>query len=404
MAQIPLNTQFIGLADTVDTTERRSALINSESAAYTMQDIIDSVGGGLEGSSYVFVAADGTDVENAAALKEAYDLAETKVVIETITNNIPLFYMNPQFNVSSSVPNTSVSVNFNYPFPYPSGQTYDWVINGVTYSGYLNSYVGNVLSISFFGVPNGNYNNLAILSEIGVPATVIVAPGLYNFGTDFIADKPYVNIVSLDGNRSVILNGVGTIQVDADDIFVKGIDVKDKPFIVSSNLITTVIENCKGGDYSFSDPNSIGLACILNNCEAEDYSFGYRGNVTGTLTNCKGGDYSFGASQTTSYSQSTGTFIECEAGQQSFEYWNSYTATPVTAKGQYIRCKGGDYSFGSGSQNAYNYNKIDGLMLNCQSSKFTLDTSGTGLVLYCLSNNFGIFTPINFGFTVQDNL
>jgi hypothetical protein len=170
MAQIPLNTQFIGLAETVDTTERRSALINAESAAYTMQDIIDSIGGGLEGSSYLFVTADGTDVENAAALKEAYDLAETKVVIETITNNIPLFYMNPQFNVNSSVPNTSVSVNFNYPFPYPSGQTYDWVINGVTYSGYLNSYVGNVLSISFFGVPNGNYNNLAILSEVGVPA------------------------------------------------------------------------------------------------------------------------------------------------------------------------------------------------------------------------------------------
>ena len=44
MAQIPLNTQFIGLAATVDTTERRSATINAESAAYTMQDIIDTAG------------------------------------------------------------------------------------------------------------------------------------------------------------------------------------------------------------------------------------------------------------------------------------------------------------------------------------------------------------------------
>lgn len=42
MSTIPLNTQFIGLASTVDTTERRSALINAESQAYTMQDIVDT--------------------------------------------------------------------------------------------------------------------------------------------------------------------------------------------------------------------------------------------------------------------------------------------------------------------------------------------------------------------------
>ena len=39
MATIPSGTQFIGLAATVDTTERRSASINAESAAYTMQDL-----------------------------------------------------------------------------------------------------------------------------------------------------------------------------------------------------------------------------------------------------------------------------------------------------------------------------------------------------------------------------
>ena len=37
MSTIPSGTQFIGLASTVDTTERRSATINAESAAYTMQ-------------------------------------------------------------------------------------------------------------------------------------------------------------------------------------------------------------------------------------------------------------------------------------------------------------------------------------------------------------------------------
>ena len=47
MAIIPNNEQFIGLSASVDTTERRSALINAESAAYTMQDITDTVSAGL---------------------------------------------------------------------------------------------------------------------------------------------------------------------------------------------------------------------------------------------------------------------------------------------------------------------------------------------------------------------
>ena len=42
MAIIPNNQQFISLSPTVDTTERRSALINAESQAYTMQDITDT--------------------------------------------------------------------------------------------------------------------------------------------------------------------------------------------------------------------------------------------------------------------------------------------------------------------------------------------------------------------------
>jgi hypothetical protein len=43
MAQIPLNEQFIGLSASVDMTERRSAIINAQSQAYTMQDVIDTV-------------------------------------------------------------------------------------------------------------------------------------------------------------------------------------------------------------------------------------------------------------------------------------------------------------------------------------------------------------------------
>lgn len=46
MATIPLGTKFTGLSADYPTVERRSALINSESQTYTMQDIIDTVPAG----------------------------------------------------------------------------------------------------------------------------------------------------------------------------------------------------------------------------------------------------------------------------------------------------------------------------------------------------------------------
>jgi hypothetical protein len=43
MAQIPLDEKFVGLSASTPTFEKRSALINSESQTYTMQDIVDTV-------------------------------------------------------------------------------------------------------------------------------------------------------------------------------------------------------------------------------------------------------------------------------------------------------------------------------------------------------------------------
>jgi len=45
MSTIPSGTKFIGLASFVDTTQRRSALINAESEAYTIEDIAAASGG-----------------------------------------------------------------------------------------------------------------------------------------------------------------------------------------------------------------------------------------------------------------------------------------------------------------------------------------------------------------------
>lgn len=64
MAIIPSGTQFIGLASTVNTIERRSSLINNESAPYTMQDIIDTVSPSISANPSVIdlKVTDGTAV------------------------------------------------------------------------------------------------------------------------------------------------------------------------------------------------------------------------------------------------------------------------------------------------------------------------------------------------------
>lgn len=53
MAQIPLDEKFVGLSASTPTFEKRSALINSESHTYTMQDIVDTVSSAVSSNPQV---------------------------------------------------------------------------------------------------------------------------------------------------------------------------------------------------------------------------------------------------------------------------------------------------------------------------------------------------------------
>jgi hypothetical protein len=179
MAIIPVGTKFHGVAPFVDTENRKSALLNSYAEAYTLQDFIDTIGGGgLEGTNYIYVMADGTDTENAAELSAAYTTAQA--MSPSATNRI----------------------------------------------------------------------------------TIVCGPGKYNFGSSaFVMDTQYIDLVSLDGNRSVIFNSsnaAGTISITANDVFVKGVDVETKNFTIASNLNLLKVENCQGGDYSFGGDDTFG--------------------------------------------------------------------------------------------------------------------------------------------------
>ena len=249
---------------------------------------------GLAGSSYVYVAANGTDVENAAELQAAYDLATWRS--PSATNRI----------------------------------------------------------------------------------TVIAAPGYYNFGTGRLEmNIQYIDLVSLDGNRSIIFNSwapnpnQGTIFITANDVFVKGVDTRSKPFSIESNLNLLKVENCIGGFQSFS-PFGGAVSGTFTNCQGGGSSFGYNAIASGTFTNCVAGDLSFGSGF--SGGTASGTFTNCVSGDLSFGYNG-------TASGTFTDCIAGDLSFAKTGT-------LSGKLYYCRLTAGTFATvSGAGVTRYCLDGS-----------------
>jgi hypothetical protein len=49
MSTVPSGTRFIGISENVNLTERKSAVLNTETQPYTIQDLVDTIGTGAEG-------------------------------------------------------------------------------------------------------------------------------------------------------------------------------------------------------------------------------------------------------------------------------------------------------------------------------------------------------------------
>jgi hypothetical protein len=282
MAIITNDTQFIGIAPSIDLNGKKSALLNAQTEPVTMADIIETVGGGLEGTQYVFVAADGTAVENAVELQTAYVTAQ--------------------------------------------------------------------------GMSPGVKNRI----------TIIAAPGNYNFGVaPFVMNTQYIDLVSLDGNRSIVFNSTpteGTISITANDVFVKGVDVVTKNFTIASGLNLLKVENCRGGNLSFG---AGGMT------------------VSGTFTNCIGGSSAFGGD----FGTASGIFINCTGGARSF------AGNAGIASGTFTNCVGGNDSFG-GDSLGNGGGSASGTFTNCTGaiSAFGGGTEASGMFTNCVGggSQFGV--------------
>jgi hypothetical protein len=201
--------------------------------------------------------------------------------------------------------------------------------------------------------------------------TIVASPGNYNFSAStFTMDTEYIDLVSLDSNRSIIFNSTdndGTISVEADNTLVKGVDVLTKPFNIGHDLGDLFIENCKGGNNSFGYVNN-GVTSTISgtfiDCVAGNNSFGHRPNIggnsqinlniNGTFTNCTAGNNSFGYNTNNQVgSPTTLTFnnaklTNCKAGNNSFGVHISPSAGSVTQFNfsEFTNCKSGVESFG----------------------------------------------------------
>jgi len=233
--------------------------------------------------------------------------------------------------------------------------------------------------------------------------TVIAAPGNYDFGsTPFVMDAEYIDLVSLDGNRSIVFNSAnsgGTISITANDVFVYGVDVVNKEFTIANNLNLLRVTNCKGGDFSFG--GSVGILIEVSgtfiDCIAGSNSFScnvvnYTGTASGTFINCAAGARSFlGASGTFTNCTgglgafggdgiASGTFTKCTAGNNSFG--GSAFITGI-ASGTFIDCTAGSTSFGGGTGSA------SGIFKNCTAGDASFAAGGTasGTFINCVGGN-----------------
>lgn len=211
----------------------------------------------------------------------------------------------------------------------------------------------------------------------GSRVRIIAAPGYYTDASGLTMDTDYIDLVSLDGNRSVVFDSLG-FTINANDAFVRGI-VANTSLNLGGGQTNLVMENCKAGNFSFG--SFVTTPGTFIDCEGAKYSFGFGSgsDLSGTYIRCKGGTYSFS-------NNITGTMIDCEAGTDSFATGNGRAIS-----GTLSRCKAGINSFAS----AGGASGITGFLVYCIaiSGGFGF-VSGAGKIRLSIGN---LYTEVNQG-------
>jgi hypothetical protein len=271
--------------------------------------------------------------------------------------------------------------------------------------------------------------------------TVIIYPGVYDFDTAYEApfniNIDYVDVITISDIKEPNVIIKGRISVSASNVNIKGL-LTESVFNVESSFLGT-IENCAGGDYSFTqfDYNIVGTILDGNfiNCRGGDGSFGYNQDVIGVFENCTGSNYSFGAAHyPNSGGGANGTFTNCNANNYSFGVFNMSNGEFTNcvadnysfgyccdASGIFTNCKGGDNCFGAGDATleisvsasgiftdcvaagfsfGYIY-RANGTFTRCTGTSYCFGSTGTGIATTATGGTFTDCTADNYSFGYQ---
>ena len=208
---------------------------------------------------------------------------------------------------------------------------------------------------------------------------IVAAPGYYTHAFGLTMATDYIDLVSLDGNRSVIFDGMSFL-ITATNAFVRGI-VANSGLNLGGGQTNLVMQNCKSGDFSFG--TFVTVAGTFIDCEAGGYSFGFGSgySLSGTFIRCTAGTNSFGQGMDVS-----GSLTDCVSGIRSFAY-GSGSVISGTLNG----CRADIESFGSANGSS----GITGVLLYCVAPSGGFGTvSGSGKIRLSIGN---LYTEVNQG-------
>jgi hypothetical protein len=343
----------------------------------------------LEGSQYVFVQGNGTELENGIELQNAYNLAKT--MSPSADNRITVVVAPGEYGLTNVMTLDTEFVDL----------------------------------VSLTGNPDVFLDRIDLEDPFQILEDNSSTPDVFELGY--------------------------CLNIDCDNTYVKGMHGKIRtsefwewywsgteneyntyylPIRVGNNLPNTIVENCVGGICSFGgfafnnvlDPvdssyeiiTPIDVSSTIINCKASFASFGGFSTCSGTFIDCEwfsldaydNGDCFYGC---------TGLFIRCKGGRSSFRgasgtfidcvgLNNSYSL----CTGRFIRCKGNTGSFRedcrgyfegcevTGSIGFSGY--VDGTFVNCVAGALSFGSNPgntpAGKLYYCrmTSGTFGTVT------------
>jgi len=348
----------------------------------------------FSGTQSVYVGALGTPAQNGVDLLAGYVEASSKVSINNQVNSLAPDFAFASGGVGEYIvyfpfnqAPAGLVLNTNYTAAYGTtpAQTLVWRIIQVDFQGNPT-----VLITDTSGNPQAGLtidtSATPILQGVIDTSILIIGPGEYNIATPLVIDN-YVSVVSLTGQRDVIISG-SDVQVTAganiEGEIICGLNLKNTKFIVDSGLDLITFKNIKAlSNFSFDNNNVPGgsLSGTFIDCEGGERSFASSlgANASGTFIGCKVSGNSFGSND----GITSGRFIDCESTSvRSFGAYSQQTG------GYFRNCTGGGQDFGFTSID------INAVFDSCNSgtsgfASYSVTNSGTFRNCHSGSQSFG---------------